>query len=237
LEDSGANHSPVDSPLLVLAGGAIATPRLLHRSDIRPRALGRGLSFHGLLFGQVVLEPGLCPTASTLNIAPRLWIPPTVDSPWHIQLLRDTCPLPASETVDNPHRLLEIQAFVPMGFRDDNVFLISEAGSDQFRFSFSDKDRERMRAMEGEVRRLASELGPWRRGCELTWLPHGAAHLVGTCAMDADDRRGVTDPQGRVHGFDNLYLATLGLIPTPVAVNPTLTAVALALGACDAILS
>jgi choline dehydrogenase-like flavoprotein len=114
---------------------------------------------------------------------------------------------------------------------------VFEAGSDQFRFSFSDKDRERMWAMEAEVRRLAAELGPWRRGCELTWLPHGAAHLVGTCAMDADDRRGVTDPQGRVHGFDNLYLATLGRIPAPVAVNPTLTAVALALGNCDAILS
>lgn len=42
---------------------------------------------------------------------------------------------------------------------------------------------------------------------------------------------------GRVHGFANLYLSTLGLIPAPVAVNPTLTAVALATGACDAILA
>lgn len=49
------------------------------------------------------------------------------------------------------------------------------------------------------------------------------------------DRPGVTDHVGAVHGFENLHLATVGLIPAPVAVNPTLTALALALRTCDAI--
>jgi choline dehydrogenase-like flavoprotein len=60
-------------------------------------------------------------------------------------------------------------------------------------------------------------------------------HLVGTCRMDCQWWPGVTDRLGKVHGFENLYLSTLGMIPAPVAVNPTLTALALALNTCDAI--
>jgi choline dehydrogenase-like flavoprotein len=112
-----------------------------------------------------------------------------------------------------------------------------EDGQAGFRFAFSTDDRQRMRAMEADVRRLAGRLGPWRPGCEPVWLPHGSAHLVGTCRMDRQGWDGVADRRGRVHGFANLYLSTLGLIPAPVAVNPTLTAVALATGTCDAILA
>jgi choline dehydrogenase-like flavoprotein len=53
--------------------------------------------------------------------------------------------------------------------------------------------------------------------------------------MDRRGWPGVADRVGKVHGFENLYLSTVGLIPAPVAVNPTLTAVALALRTCDTI--
>jgi choline dehydrogenase-like flavoprotein len=149
-------------------------------------------------------------------------------------VLRDTCPLTPAEAVDNPHRLLEFQAFLPVEFHAENR-LVMEKGGVAFRFAFSDHDRERMRAMEADVRRLAGYLGPWRRGCELTWLSHGSGHLVGTCRMDRRGWPGVTDRVGKVHGFENLYLSTVGLIPAPVAVNPTLTAVALAMRTGDTI--
>ena len=112
---------------------------------------------------------------------------------------------------------------------------MGDDGRAEFRFAFSKIDRDRMRAMEADVRRLARHLGPWRRGCEPTWLPHGTAHLVGTCRMDCQAWEGVTNRLGKVHGLENLYLSTVGLFPSPVAVNPTLTAVALALNTCDAI--
>ena len=53
--------------------------------------------------------------------------------------------------------------------------------------------------------------------------------------MDREGWPGVTDRLGRVHGLENLYLSTLGMFPAPVAVNPTLTALALTLNTCDAI--
>lgn len=225
----------LEAPVVLIAGGAIGTARLLHRSDIRPPALGRGISFHALLFGQVVLDESSCPSAGAKDLPPRCWIPPSVAAPWHIQVLRDTCPLPAVEAVDNPHRLLEIQAFLPVEFREENALVMDGGEGAAFLFAFSERDRESMAAMEADVQWLAESLGPWRRGCEPVWLPHGNAHLVGTCRMDRQGWSGVTDRLGKVHGFENLYLATLGMVPAPVAVNQTLTALAVTLNTCHAV--
>lgn len=221
---------------LIVAGGAIATPKLLYDSHIRPEALGRAFSFHALLFGQLVLDDGLSPPKTAVDTDPRLWIPPTPAFPWHIQVLRDTFPLPATETISNPHRLIEFQAFLPVGFRNDNRLDFDESGAIGVVFDFSQNDQRQMEELEGDIRQIASQLGRWRGGGEPVWVPHGTAHLVGTCRMDTKLSPGVTDQNGQVHGFENLYLATVGLIPAPVAVNPTLTAVALTLQTCDALL-
>ncbi|MEM7112975.1 MAG: FAD-dependent oxidoreductase [Chloroflexota bacterium] len=220
---------------VLLASGAVSTPQLLHNSNIHVNKLGRGFSFHALLFGQVVLNSALSAHEATKDIEPRLWIPSTVNFPWHIQVMRDTFPIPTSEPVTNPNRLLEFQAFLPIAFRDKNRFIFSDTEPVAVEFAFSEQDQAQMAAMEADVRQLASQIGRWRGGGEPVWVPHGTAHLVGTCRMEHENWRGVANTSGQVHGFDNLYLATVGLIPTPVAVNPTLTAVALALQTCEAI--
>jgi choline dehydrogenase-like flavoprotein len=63
------------------------------------------------------------------------------------------------------------------------------------------------------------------------WPPglRGARHHMGTTRMHVDPRRGVVDPQCRVHGISNLYVAGSSVFPTGGAANPTLTIVALAL--------
>lgn len=60
------------------------------------------------------------------------------------------------------------------------------------------------------------------------WL-HGGGHMMGTTRMGKDPSRSVTDGDGRVHGFSNLYVAGSSLFPAASAANPTLTIVALAL--------
>jgi choline dehydrogenase-like flavoprotein len=75
--------------------------------------------------------------------------------------------------------------------------------------------------------RLEPELG----GGEVEWPASlsGACHHIGTTRMHSDPRRGVTDPDCRVHGMTNLYLAGSSVFPTAGYANPTLTIVALAL--------
>ncbi len=58
-------------------------------------------------------------------------------------------------------------------------------------------------------------------------------HHVGTTRMAADPARGVVDADCRVHGIDNLYVASSSVFPTSGQANPTLLLVALALRLCD----
>jgi choline dehydrogenase-like flavoprotein len=55
-----------------------------------------------------------------------------------------------------------------------------------------------------------------------------AHHHAGTTRMALDRRDGVVDPNGRVFGVDNLYLAGASVFPSAGFANPTLTIVALA---------
>lgn len=54
-------------------------------------------------------------------------------------------------------------------------------------------------------------------------------HHMGTTRMSLSPRDGVVDPDCRVHGTDNLYVASSSVFPTSGYANPTLTIVALSL--------
>lgn len=64
---------------------------------------------------------------------------------------------------------------------------------------------------------------------------HGGYHHMGTTRMHADPRRGVVDPDCRVHSVPNLFIAGTSVFPTAGYVNPTLAMVALALRTADRI--
>ncbi|HEY3735091.1 MAG TPA: GMC family oxidoreductase [Streptosporangiaceae bacterium] len=71
-------------------------------------------------------------------------------------------------------------------------------------------------------------------GCELVvrepsgWAL-GSCHLHGTCRMGADPATSVTDPDGRLHDAENVYVGDGALLPYPSGVNPALTIQAVAL--------
>lgn len=60
-----------------------------------------------------------------------------------------------------------------------------------------------------------------------------AHHHAGTTRMHMSPDEGVVDPDCRVHGVDNLYVAGASVLPTVGFANPTLTIVALALRLAD----
>ncbi|MBY8974189.1 FAD-dependent oxidoreductase [Rhodobacteraceae bacterium NNCM2] len=221
----------VEAESYVIAGGAIGTPELLFRSGIRPHALGRYLSYHPLAVCQVVVAPDFCAADGVADIAPRLQIRPSKAAPWYTILLRDVSPFTPSdgdaEIADE--RLVEIQSICPVDIEEHKRAIFGE-GSVTFDVALSKADLARMARAEEEAHVLTSLIGRFREGCAPIWMPFGFAHMTGTTRMSAEnDGTGVADYQGRVWDHDNLFLATNGLIPTRMSVNPTLTGVSLAI--------
>jgi choline dehydrogenase-like flavoprotein len=64
---------------------------------------------------------------------------------------------------------------------------------------------------------------------EMTRYGAYGGHHIGTARMGTDPRSSVVDADCRVHGVDNLHVASAAVFPTSSQANPTLTIVALAL--------
>jgi choline dehydrogenase-like flavoprotein len=103
----------------------------------------------------------------------------------------------------------------------------------------SDLDR---RSVGQALQAFASALGKARLGrlyarpaAEAPFWPNvfGGAHHIGTTRMHREPRLGVVDPNCRVHGVENLYVAGSSVFPSGGYANPTLTIVALALRLAD----
>jgi choline dehydrogenase-like flavoprotein len=71
--------------------------------------------------------------------------------------------------------------------------------------------------------------GEWQTDPLISSHPVGGYHHMGTTRMGGDPAASVADPDGRVHGLGNLWVAGSSLFPTGGWANPTLTIVALAL--------
>lgn len=54
-----------------------------------------------------------------------------------------------------------------------------------------------------------------------------SAHQMGTCRMSASPKKGVVDPQGRVWGVKDLYVADMSVFPSASGVNPMVTGMAI----------
>lgn len=222
---------------VIVAAGAIDTPRILWDAGIRPAVLGRHLTYHPVIVAQVVLDDGMWSTGPNADPPPRLQILPSTDHPWNTMVLRDINPFtPAADDLDVPlNRVIELQLFGPVDPHPDNRMTFSPGGV-AFDVPLRAADEDRLTRMMQDAHALGARLGRFRHGCEPQWMALGFAHLMGSCRISAaDDGTGVADVDGRVWGFDNLCLATVGLIPSRLAVNPTLTGVAMAIRTADAI--
>jgi choline dehydrogenase-like flavoprotein len=53
-------------------------------------------------------------------------------------------------------------------------------------------------------------------------------HLMGGCSIGTETKNSVVDPEFRVHGLKNIYIADTSVFPSAPGINPSLTAMALA---------
>lgn len=143
-------------------------------------------------------------------------------------------------------RALEIDNFMEQEPRPENRVSLSLKRDllgtrlSRLEWSISDQDKRTMRilhkALDRDLRRRSMGWvdSPLLSGDSSAWPIQGdASHHIGTTRMGTDPRTSVVDPNCRVHGVENLYIAGSSVFPTSGYANPTLTIVALALRLAD----
>jgi choline dehydrogenase-like flavoprotein len=133
-----------------------------------------------------------------------------------------------SEQTPNPDSRVSLEAERdPLGQRRVNLAWVH-----------SDGDYD---GMERSIRFFGRELGRTGTG-RLEWSGrpvdflsrfNTSRHHMGTTRMSASPRQGVVDPDCRVHGISNLFIAGSSVFPTGGIANPTLTILALAMRLSD----
>ncbi|WP_405835978.1 GMC oxidoreductase [Streptomyces sp. NBC_01518] len=243
-------ESELHADTVIVCADALRTPQLLFASGIRPEALGRYLNEHAFITAQVLLDLdrfGIdiddLPLQRTGEFSTdSLWLPQNGSAqPFHGQIMNRTY-------VDESGRPLAhaigLSLLVPVETRPEHRLVFSELETDLaglprigVEFAYTDTDSALIERGLAEVRSLAEEFGPFDPATELALLPPGSSlHLTGTVRSGtADDGTSVCDPDGRVWGFDNLYVAGTGVIPTPMAANVTLTGAVTAVRAARAV--
>jgi choline dehydrogenase-like flavoprotein len=223
---------------VVVCADALRTPQLLFASGIRPWALGRYLNEHAFVTGRVLMDVdrfGL--DLATLPL-PRvgefctdsLWIPQNgPDQPFHGQIMNttfvDEAGLPLAHSVG-------LSFYTPVESRPANRLVFSETETDaaglpriSIEFAYSSTDLDLIDRALARVQEIAELFGPFDPETERALLAPGSSlHLTGTVRIgEHDDGTSVADATGRVWGFENLYVAGTGAVPTPVVANATLT--------------
>lgn len=234
----------------MVCADALRTPQLLFASGIRPAALGRHLNEHAFISARVLLDLdrfGIGLDALPLPLpgefaTDSLWLPQNgAAQPFHGQIMNRTY---VDEAGGPLAHSVGLSLYAPVESRPENRLVFSESDTDlagmpriTVEFGYSDADRALIGRALDEVRSLAEEFGTFDPETELALLPPGSSlHQTGTVrAGSADDGASVCDPDGRVWGFDNLYLAGNGVIPTAMAANVTLAGAVTAVRAARAV--
>jgi choline dehydrogenase-like flavoprotein len=236
----------VAAAAVVVAADALRTPQLLWTSGIRPDALGVRLNEHASIDGGVVVDPVRIGAAG-LRIPEHPLDEPFIGAYWS-----------PSNGADQPTQgqLLEQNSaatghtigmgwYVSTEIRPENRLEFSEHATDAVglpritaHFSYSDRDLERIEFARGIQRAAASAIGDFHADSAVL-LPAGASlHYTGTVRMGAaDDGASVCDLRGAVWGFDNLFVAGNGVIPTALTCNATLTSASLSVRTARSVLA
>jgi choline dehydrogenase-like flavoprotein len=226
----------VRAAVTVVCADAIRTPQLLYASEVRPTALGRYLNEHAFLAGRVIADPdnlacsleGLRPLEPTSQATEHLWLPHSDEAqPYHWQIVNQVQNAPGGR----PEYSVGLALYVPTEVQRENRLEFSESETDAtgmpritVHFRYADQDRAHIAEARRVQQRTGDAFGPFDPSTDSALLAPGSSlHFSGTVRMgQADDGTSVCDTDCRVWGYDNLYVAGNGVIPTALACNSTL---------------
>lgn len=242
----------VDAAQVIVCADSIRTPQLLFASGIRPEALGRYLNEHVFLTGLVIADPErtgfaldqLAPATDQEWASDCIWVPHSGEAqPFQTHLLNTVM----VDDAGNPLAYgVGLEYYIPTDIQRDNRLEFSTTQTDAaglpkitVHFDYTDDDRERIARARREQTEFARELGEFDPDKDAAVLDPGSSlHFTGTVRMGAaDDGTSVCDSEGRVWGFENLYVVGCGVVPTALTCNSTLTGMTTAVRASAAVSS
>jgi choline dehydrogenase-like flavoprotein len=244
----GAEHE-VRARFVVVAADALRTPQILFASGVRPAALGRYLNDQP----QQVFAVRLRDVERTLEGEhdPRgdsaiteqsgvSWVPYTDEEPFHGQVMQlDASPIPlVGDDVPTPGSIVGLGWFCAKDLQETDRVEFSDDERDDYgmpkpriHYRLTERDHDTLARARDAILRAAGSLGEFIGDAPLTLAGGASLHYQGTTRMGAtDDGTSVCGPNSEVWGVGRLYVAGNNVIPTPIACNPTLTSVALAIG-------
>lgn len=224
-------ESTVQARRVLVAADALRTPQLLWASGIRPAPLGAFLNEHATVDGEVDIDAArLGLTDADIATPPpgepfiaSLWSPSIgAARPTHGQLM---------ERVFEGRHKISVGFYCATEIRAENRIEFSDELTDALgmphmtvHFSYSEADLEQIRRTQEVQRAAAAVIGDFPTDDRAVQPPGASLHYTGTVRMGtADDGTSVVDTDGRVWGFENLFLAGNGVIPTALTCNSTLT--------------
>ncbi|MDM9620567.1 GMC oxidoreductase [Rhizobium sp. S96] len=219
----------VKAATVVVACDSLHSPQLLYASGIRPEALGRYINDHYIVSQISEMQ-------TDVPMASMSWIPSTTEFPYSVTIAATslhTMPK-ASEMSGQP---IGMGFFVASDISADNRVTFDDNSRDwlglpaiSIHWRQSEGDKARLEEAKGHAQRISAIIGRPAPGFATFVQPVGSSlHYQGTIRMgERDDGTSVCDRNSKVWGFDNLYVAGNGVIPTVTATNPTLFSVALA---------
>lgn len=248
----------VRAQVVVLAAGAVGTPRLLHvaglADQLGPR-VGKGLHLHpgnavmGLCDHEVRMWKGA--TQGAYFVDPELpgVLPHTLSMPPGALLLM----MGGYGALAKDHlRQLGRMAgcLVMVSDKGEGTVSANADGTANLTYYFEDVDLQNMRAglkrtcevlLAGGVKKLLVPIvgAGWVDGIDEAFAAIDdaditrykamyAAHPMATCRMGTDLDNSVIGPDGQAHGLPGLYITDSSIFPTSLGVNPQLTTMTMA---------
>lgn len=214
---------------IVLAAGALETPRLLLHSGISGRAIGHFLTNHSFIKAKGTYSRN---PPSDLNEQIPIILPQSDTTPYQLQLYINRSSIRAvgfGKVESAFHNKLAL---------DRNR--VDEYGVPHIKvvFSYSEKDfrviRRMKRAMVQVFQALGAKVAGRNRKPQIHLMKPGADyHESGTCRIGNHPSDSAANSYGQIHGVPGLYAADNSILPSIGAANPTLTTIALAIRTAD----
>jgi choline dehydrogenase-like flavoprotein len=237
IDSDGAVHQ-VTAGAVVVAGGALNTPQILHRSGVDSPAVGRHLGLHPvrLVYGlfdepqdahMVYPVTAHCKKFQHDEDGGYVVEATTIQDPisFATTLCDENGPLWGERLVEAVKRFRHWVGLLALVNDDNNSsVVVDENGTERFDVDFLPNEQERL----DNVLRFSRDVLEAAGATEVLWTGIASTHVQGSCRMGDDPARSVVDRNGEVHDVKRLFVGDASLVPRTLSVNPSLTIMALA---------